>query len=121
MLDELVDSFCLAIGLGMCWGGVKDCCALIGQESPECVIVELGAIVSNDGLGYSKTTVQVSPKKVDYFFSGDCCEGLCLNPFCVVIHNDNGVFELSRGCGELSDEIELKGTDEMMTERGTGG
>ena len=79
---------------------------MIGQESPECVIVELGAIVSNDGLGYSKTTLQVSPKKVDYFFSGDCGEGLCLNPFCVVIHNDNGVLELSRGCGELSDEIE---------------
>ena len=57
LLDELVYRFYLVIGLRMCWGGVEDFGALLGEEFSECVIVKLCPIISDDGLWYPKSAV----------------------------------------------------------------
>jgi len=59
-------------------------------EFPELGIVELFAVVGDDGIRDAKSAYDRLPDEFGCFPLGNCSKGFCLHPFSEVINGDNG-------------------------------
>ena len=94
LLDDFVDGLDLTICLWVCRGGIKKSSVVLASERTNVIVVELAAIVGDDGVGCAKVAVDVLSQEVLNFGGGDDCECLSLDPLGVVVDRHNNVLEL---------------------------
>ena len=82
----------LAIGLGMTWGRETWLDSKLCTKFPKLGIVELFAIVRDDGLRDARSAYNRLPNESGCVPLGNCGKGFCLHPFGEVINDDNGKF-----------------------------
>ena len=74
-------------------------------KSFELFVVELCAIVGDDGFGDAETGNDVLPYKSYDLLLGNGCQRLSLHPFGEVIHSDDEESSLPRGRWEWAEEV----------------
>lgn len=94
MLNHLISSFYLVVGLGMYGCGEIALDSQLKTHLLVLLVVKLSSIISDQHIGYPEAANYVSPDKTASLGLSNYGQRFCLNPLSKVIDSYDGVLQL---------------------------